>query len=192
MLKPLKVLFGVVVLLLFVGPAFAQTVDTAWVKRYNGPDNGTDGNCRLALDAVGNVYVAGSSWGSAGDFDFAMVKYSSSGNEEWVRRYDGPGNDTDFVYALAVDKFNDVYVTGTSMGSGTLEDYTTIKYHPDGDTAWVRRYNGPGNDEDFATAVTVDTSGNVCVTGGSFTPGTGWRYVTIKYNPGGDTLWLRG
>ena len=56
--------------------------------------------------------------------------------------------------------------------------------------AWVRRYNGPGNGQDIATAMTVDASGNVYVTGASSGSGTDLDYATIKYNSAGQRQWV--
>ncbi|MGB7063136.1 MAG: SBBP repeat-containing protein [Candidatus Zixiibacteriota bacterium] len=290
MLKPLKVVFGMVLLVLFVGPvsqmlseaeAFAQTVDTAWVRRYNGPANDFDVAHAMAVDNLGNVIVTGHSVGSGTSEDYATIKYDSdgdtlwlrifngagntsdqatalavddsgcvyvtggsgsdcvtikydpfgdtlwvrkhpsgwpyaiavddsgyvfvagcsggdyitikyypSGDTGWVRRYDGPANDYDDAYAMTLDASGNIYVTGASRGSGTLEDYATIKYYPNGDTAWVRRYSGSANDDDEAKAIAVDGSDNVFVTGYSW-DGNSYNYVTIKYNPFGDTAWVR-
>jgi hypothetical protein len=170
---------------------FAQYVDTAWVRRYNGPGNGTDWACAIAVDVSGNVYVTGSSFGSGTNNDYATVKYYPDGNTAWVRRYNGPGNEGDGAFAIAVDNSGNVYVTGDSWGFGTFYDYATIKYYPNGDTAWVRRYNGPGNSGDDAYAIAVDGSGNVYVMGESWGSGTSWDYATIKYYPTGDTAWVR-
>jgi len=45
-----------------------------------------------------------------------------------VRRFNGPGNSSDYAFAIAVDGSNNVYVTGWSAGSGTDYDYATIKH----------------------------------------------------------------
>jgi hypothetical protein len=77
-----------------------------------------------------------------------------------------------------------VYVTGSSIGSGTSLDYATIKYNSTGVQQWVQRYNGPGNFYDEAYAIAVDGSGNVYVTGCSASQNSSpynFDYATIKY-----------
>jgi len=175
----------------FTLPLFAQDVDTAWVRRYNGPGNGSDGASAIAVDGSGNVYVTGGSYGSGTADDYATIKYYPDGDTAWVRRYNGPGDSSDYASDIAVDGSGNVYVTGGSYGSGTADDYATIKYYANGDTAWVRSYNGPANGGDGAYAIAVDDSANVYVTGGSDGSGTSYDYATIKYYANGDTAWLR-
>jgi len=174
--------------------AFAQYVDTAWVRRYNGPGNYDDGASAIAVDGSGNVYVTGCSYGSGTYYDYATIKYYPYGDTTWVRRYNGPGNANDKARALAVDSSGNVYVTGYSASTSAYPynfDIATLKYKADGDTDWVRRYNGPGNDYDGASAIAVDGSGNVYVTGSSQGIGTSADYTTIKYYSNGDTAWVR-
>jgi len=82
---------------------------------------------------------------------------------------------------IAVDNSGNVYVAGSVYDSVTSNDYVTIKYYPSGDTAWVRRYNEPGDSSDIAKAVAIDRNGNVYVTGTS---------GTIKYDNKGTQLWV--
>ena len=99
-----------------------------WVARYNGSGNGEDDASGLAIDGSGNVYVTGSSNGANSLPDYATIKYNSAGQEQWVARYDGPGNSYDIARGIAVDDLENVYVTGNSFGSGNDSDYATIKY----------------------------------------------------------------
>ena len=170
---------------------YTSAGDTVWVRHYNGPGKSRDGATALAVDASRNVYVTGESYGSDHFIDYATIKYTSAGDTAWVRRYNGPGDSSDYATALAVDASGNVYVTGRSQGSGTDDDYATIKYTSAGDTAWVRRYNGPENGWDWATALAVDASGNVYVTGRSVYWPRIFEYATIKYTSAGDTAWVR-
>jgi hypothetical protein len=128
------------------------------------------------------VYVTGYSGGTGSNEDYATIKYDSSGNELWVKRFNC-ANGTDRPTAIALDGSDNIYVTGQSgCGGMTAHDYVTIKYYPSGDTAWLRKYHGPvENGYDFACALAVDTSGNVYVTGRSQGDGTDYDYCTVKY-----------
>jgi hypothetical protein len=130
-----------------------------WVARYDGPER-DDKATAIAVDASGNVYVTGESDGSGTYYDYATVKYNSSGAEQWVARYDGPGNSEDYATGIAVDSSGNVYVTGASYSSNTFFDYATVKYDTLGAEQWAARYDGPGY-TDFAYAIALDASGNV-------------------------------
>jgi hypothetical protein len=162
---------------------------TAWVRTYNGPGDHSDAAIDMAVDALDNILVTGVSKGAGTDFDYAIIKYYPNGDTAWIRRYNGPDNQSDAPHALTVDNYGNVYVTGGSWGSGTSDDFATIKYYNNGDTAWVRRYNGTGNSQDYTNAIAVDNLGNIYVTDLSW--GTYWDIATIKYFPNGDTAWVR-
>jgi hypothetical protein len=74
-----------------------------WVARYNGPGHIADLATAMAVDNLGNVYVTGWSYAApnSSGVDYATIKYNSSGEEEWVARYNGPGNLTDNATAIA-------------------------------------------------------------------------------------------
>jgi hypothetical protein len=115
--------------------------------------------------------------------------------QQWAKKYTSPDYDNDAARAMAIDRFGNVYVTGTSYGTGTDQDYATIKYDAAGNELWVRRYNGPGNSRDAATSLAVDTLGNVYVTGSSNDKQNNEEsvvdIVTIKYDAAGNQLWLQ-
>ncbi|MCH7905452.1 MAG: SBBP repeat-containing protein [Armatimonadetes bacterium] len=163
-----------------------------WEMRYNGPIDGNDTAVAIALDSSGNVYVTGTSEVEQTPMvtgrDYATIKYDTDGNQLWVRHYD---NGSDFATAIAVDDAGNVYVTGRSSGTGF--DYLTVKYDTDGNQLWEARYDGPviGSSNDHATAIVLDSAGNVYVTGNSEGIGSGFDYATIKYDTNGNELWVR-
>jgi hypothetical protein len=165
--------------------------DSAWVRTYNGPGNSIDEAWALTVDNSGNAYVTGSSIDSATYYDYATIKYSLDGEVAWVKRYNGPSSFIDRACAIAVDGFGNAYVTGWSDGIGTDYDYTTVKYDSSGNELWVRRYNGPANSVDEATAIALDGSGNVYVTGFGNCSNAVCDIATLKYDSNGNELWVR-
>ena len=157
-----------------------------WAARYDGPASGGDGAYALSLDAAGNAYLAGYSWGgdTAGQ-DLLVVSYDAGGALRWTARYDGPGGGTDAAYAVAVSADGVVYVTGPSLGDGTDFDYATLSLDPQGTTRWIARYDGPAGGIDVSRALVLDGREGVCVTGRSQGIGTGYDMATVCYDPDG-------
>ncbi len=172
----------------------ATTGSLLWERRYNGTGNGSDGASAVAVDAVGNVIITGSSQGAGANVDYYTAKYAAAdGALLWEKRYNGPANGTDVPIALGLDGGGNVLVTGQSRSASSNTDYYTAKYAAaDGELLWESRYNGPANANDYANALAVDGEGNVLVTGYSNNSGSNPDYATVKYAAAnGQQMWVR-
>jgi hypothetical protein len=180
----------------YVTVGYSSSGTLLWANAYEAHNRYGDSTpVRLAVDSSGNVFLSVSSW--SGDdpttSDYATIAYSNAGDLLWINYYDGPGNNFDVPHALAVDNTGNVFVTGESVGIGGFwSDYATIAYSNAGVPLWTNRY-GNGFAHSFARAVACDRSGNVFVTGASYSSsGTGDSdYATVKYSSSGVPLWTR-
>jgi hypothetical protein len=161
-----------------------------WAKRYDGLAHLVDAGVGIGVDGSHDVYVTGRETvvGGSSDWDIVTMKYSGAGDSLWVRHYDGPLHSYDEPVALRVDGAGNSLVLGSSYGAGItpysgFKDYLTLGYGPGGDLAWEERYAGPGDGDDFATAMAVGVDGSIHVTGTStdYLPGTA-SAGTIKYS----------
>lgn len=154
-----------------------------WAQAYNGIGNGTDIPHAITSDNAGNVYVTGESFGGAGQLkDYATIKYNSSGVSQWTKRTRSALDD--IAASIAVDSSYNVYVTGYSTSTaGNNKDYYTAKYNSGGTALFDRRFNSSALEEDYASALAIDSSGNIYVTGSSTNNGGNYDIITIKYVP---------
>ena len=115
------------------------------------------------------------------------------GSQLWVQRYNGPGNSFDAATSVAVSPGGSrVFVTGTSQGTRSGQDYATVAYSAaTGARLWTARYNGPGNGTDTANSMAVSPGGSqVFVTGASQGTRSGQDYATVAYSAAtGARLW---
>lgn len=152
-----------------------------WAKTFNGSANGDDRFDRIALDADGNIVVAGKTDvdNTVGvNFDYLVVKYDANGNELWDTTWAYSPISDDAVNGLTVDNSNNIYVTGESY-TGTSYSYATVIY---GSNAQVLIYNNAQGD-DKAKAIAVSGTA-VYATGGSTGNGTQYDATTVKYDLG--------
>lgn len=168
---------------------YSPNGDSLWSQTYDGSANSAEEAAAFVVGSQNQVYLAGSSAGVGTGSDFAVVAFDSSGNFLWDFRYNGPGNSTDLPFSLVDDDSGYVYVSGQSMGAGSGPDFAAMRLKPNGDTSWCRRYNGPSNLTDAASAVVTDGLGRIYVGGWSVQDGVDYDFVALRYHPAGQTLW---
>jgi hypothetical protein len=165
-----------------------------WVRRFNGSANGNDWPNAIWVDAGGGsgktppptIYVTGGGNVGSGNEDYITIKYDMAGNVQWVSSFNGPANGGDHALDIAGDGLGGIYVTGTTIVSGTDRDWGTIKYDASGNQTWVRYYDGPSGFSDDVSNV-VYAGGRVYAAGGS--DGIGNDYTVIVYDTAGLELW---
>lgn len=183
------ILIFTAVLILAAQFANAQVTEN-WVAKYNGPANGSDFGKSIVTDGSGNTYVTGVA-DSLGTSAMVTAKYNSLGVLQWSVRYFGTGGDAGGEMVVLDDTGN-VYVTGFTTDAGTGNDFVTIKYNSSGVQQWLATYNGPLSDNESPTALALDASGNVYVTGtGPTAVISGYDFITVKYSPSGSQAWAR-
>jgi hypothetical protein len=161
----------------------------SWTKRIGG-SNSELGNY-ITTDSSGNVYITGSFLGtvdfgqdfgttdskiSAGSIDVFLTRINSDGSYGWTKRMGGSW--TDMGTGISTDSSGNVYITGyfrdtvdfgqdfgttdpkTSAG---LDDIFLTRINSDGSYGWTKRMGGTGVDWGFY--ITMDSSGNVYITG---------------------------
>jgi uncharacterized protein (UPF0548 family) len=154
-----------------------------------------------AVDADGNVYVAGYTYGtlpgqtSAGGYDAFVRKYDADGNHVWTHQFGT--SSFDYALGVSVDAIG-VYVAGGTYG--TLLGQTSAggcdafvrTYDADGNHVWTRQFGT--SSIDLADGVSVDATG-VYVAGrtygilpGQTSAGSSDAFVR-KYDADGNQVW---
>jgi hypothetical protein len=164
-----------------------------WASFYNYSGNGSDMAVAIAVDEAGDAYVTGTSSTApppAGFNQYATVKYANndSGAQLWVARYTGTGGHN--VAAAIALGASAVYVTGSSQGSGGVDDYATIAYDKSsGSPAWATRFNGPPGKADNAVDIAVLPYGKVLVIGTSVDIANRGDFMIVRYTAAGSQDW---
>ena len=167
------------------------TIDPGIVwSTYFGGNNISDAQ-PLSVDGSGNIYFTGwtqSTTGIAtsgayhttlgGGYDAYLSKFNSSGALQWATYYGGSGGDEG--YGITTDGAGNVFITGVTASAsgiatsgayqtvyiGGLYDVFLAKFNGAGLLQWGTYYGGNSDDKGWGLA--TDGSGNVYVTGWTY------------------------
>lgn len=144
-----------------------------------------------------------------------FVSIAQDPNLEWVHQIGGTGNDEG--YSICSDANGNTYTTGgfqdvvdfdpgagvSNLTSAGVNDFFIQKIDATGNFVWAKRIGG--SDDDGATTIQIDASGNLYLTGSfqgtvDFDPGVGVTNLSalgasdifiLKLNSSGDLQWVR-
>lgn len=160
-----------------------------WARRYRGPGDWDDEAWGVAVDAGGNVFVAGYLFDALHFENLLLRKYSPSGALLWSRASRGAPGGEAAGFGVAIGRDGSVYVAGSFEGRNL--DLLLQKYSPDGRILWNRTYGGAAEGDDAGLGVAVGSDGGVYVTGYTEAAGFNADLLVQKYSAAGVLLWTR-
>jgi len=159
----------------------------SWASIWGGSANGYDVPADLIQDGSGNTYVVGGSEASNGQSDYTMIKYNSSGVEQWQTGYDY-NNLHDAATSVTISSGSPV-ITGASASTATNWDYTTLSLNPTtGVITNTNRTSVSGVGLDKALDVATDDNNNVYITG-YIESGSVKNIRTLKFDNSFNLAW---
>jgi uncharacterized delta-60 repeat protein len=157
-----------------------------WRQVVNGTANAAGSNNiarALAIDAQGNVVAAGSTTNNSTGLDFTVIKFNGANGAELWRQVINDANanvlNRPEARALAIDAQGNVVAAGSTTNSGTVSDFTVIKFDGATGTELWRQVINAGS----ANAVAVDARGNVVAAGS-----TSSNFTVVKFNSSSTTV----
>ena len=194
--------------------------EVVWAKQAGS--SSVDEGRGIAVDASGNIIVTGiftktihfgsDSLVNHGNYDIFIAKYDTDGNLLWLKQ--AYTSNQDKAVDIAIDGENNYVITGyfgddavdtlvyesTNIISNGERDIFVLKLNSDGILQWGISGGGAMNDE--ATALEIDASNNIYVTGyykdttavfGTTTLSyqDGYEAFITKIDPNGNYLWAK-
>ncbi len=166
--------------------------DTNWVYTYDGPGYGWDGANAIVYGSDGNIYATGYyDWVMyPNTTNLVVISLTAAGDTNWVYLYPDPENRQSNASSIVYGSDGNIYVAGTSSGSGTYNDFLVISLTSAGDTNWVYTYDGPGPGDgtEGAHSLVYGLDGNIYVAGNSIS--SSYDFLVISLTASGDTNWV--
>jgi hypothetical protein len=156
-----------------------------WSVTFAGSYGGDDYAADIALDALGNIYVVGTTQVGSLDYNAVMLKFNPSGTQSWAQTYAGLGNGPDGFTTVLVENNNSIYAAGGAYISlSNLTDALSVKYDSTGTSLWTNTWNNSTSSMQDAAVRIVNSGGQTYVFSASQTgnnPVT-WKMAQPRYN----------
>lgn len=159
-----------------------------WTAGYGNPALSNDRGSAVAVDAMGNVAVAGFHTVSGQGRDVWMRVYDTAGAPLWTQTYGGPAALDDEALGVAFDAEGNVIVVGYESDPVIPWRMFLRKYDPTGMELWSQPWEGQLDEGARGFGVAVDQAGDIVLTGQHRNTGVS-QLLVRKLDPDGNERW---
>lgn len=174
----------------FIVVSLTPSGNLRWIYNYDGGGRPWNGANSIIYGPDNYIYAAGYCGGVYNDVDFAVICLDTAGNEEWIYKHNGSGNDDDEAKSIVFGTDNNLYAAGYSSDSSTSSDFTVISLTTSGEENWVYQYNGSGNDADQANSIAYSIDNYLYAAGFVYDASVDNDFVVISLTPSGNERWV--
>ncbi|MBL8017498.1 MAG: T9SS type A sorting domain-containing protein [Ignavibacteria bacterium] len=158
----------------------------AWSKTFSGSANDIDYPAGLKVDTEENIIISMNLKNTATGYDAYFMKYNTSGDSIWSRRFNSPANLDDCTNSYLtplIDKFGNSYFCGYYRAAANNGfDAICWKYSKTGVLEWQQTYNETSPDSnDTFSGVAIDSGGTVYCIGTVFNASSANDMILVKY-----------
>jgi hypothetical protein len=156
---------------------FVSKFNSSGVKQWTKTiaNVGNDFAVGITIDSSSNLYITGftdsnpfDGQATNGGNDVFLSQFNSSGVKQWTKIIGGQGSDQ--ATAITIDSSSNLYIAGStssnpfdSQATNGSSDVFVSKFNSSGVKQWTKIFGGTG--VDLASAITIDSSSNLYITG---------------------------
>lgn len=138
------------------------------------------------VDSDNNIIVTGRIGKIGGPWDYLTTKISADGDSIWSRNFASEEGLNDKAYTIAVDKEDNIYISGESADVNTLGPCYTLRYSKDGDLIWRYRLHPDNAKSTEVVNIFVDDSSRIYLGCSSLSSGNINSYILLRLKQTGS------
>lgn len=170
-----------------------STGSQLWSTAYANANGKDETANHITIGTNDEVVITGStnvSTNATSNTDLLILKYNNTGVQQYAKIISGNSNQNEEGTASITDGSGNIYTVGDLVTNNSMKDAVVIEHNSVGVLQFNKAYNGEGEFTDKSVAI-CSSGGFIYSTGYTYAYGEDRNFCTIKYDAGGNKVWVR-